>query len=103
MTSIINWLLSNLPIIKTINGYKTQASFIVWLSTYLAEGLLKAAQFFPSIAPAAQAVELAVSKFLELVRQASEYGILVGVGHKAIKDNVLVEASDKAIEALKGQ
>ena len=86
MSALINWLFSKTKLGKLVDGYKTELSFAIWLFTYLVEGLVIAATMLPGLAEYALLAQAALKQALEIVRQLSEYGILVGVGHKAIKE-----------------
>lgn len=71
-----------------VDGYKTQISFLIWLATYVVEGIVTAAKFFPGLSDIAASAEGFLSQLLEQIRSLAEVGIVIGVGHKAIKESI---------------
>lgn len=86
MKTIFNWLFSKTAAGKLIDGYKTQISFLIWLATYVVEGIVKAAAFFPGLESIAASAEGFLAQLMEQIRKLAEIGIVIGVGHKAIKE-----------------
>ena len=86
--TLINWLFGELPLLKWLNGKKTYIGFILWVLSFVAEGLVFAAGFFPEAGLLEfHAQLLSFLKMLEDTLQKLGIDmIILGVGHKATKE-----------------
>lgn len=85
---IFNYLLTKLPIVKELNGRKTEIGFVLFVIGWLAEGLAGASGFFPHISQLVDAT-VALNGFYDaIVHNLESLGIgigTVGLYHDKIK------------------
>ncbi len=91
MRKVLNWLLSKLPIIKQLNGYKTELGFALFVLGWLLQGVDAAISYFPgiSILPIlAENIGRFAGALSSLFTSLGIPIMVIGVGHKAIKENL---------------
>jgi len=91
MSRLINWLFSKTKIGKLVDGHKTELGFALWLLGYVIEGLSYAVTIFPAVGFLVEAKVALVAlnaQVAEFIKQLGLSVMVVGVGHKAIKENV---------------
>lgn len=88
MRKIMNYLLSKLPIVKALNGKKTEIGFLLFLLGWIADGLAGASGFFPHIGTILDAQLALDGLYQNIVTGLENLGIgLAGVGvyHDKVK------------------
>lgn len=91
MSRILHWLLGRLPIMKQLNGYKTEIGFVMWLLSFVLLGLTEASAFFPEMQGLVDAHEALSNLYLSMGQTLEKIGLgvmAVGVGHKAVKEKI---------------
>ena len=89
MTKVINWLFSKTKLGKWVDGHKTIIGFSLVVLATLVDLSAKATGYFPGIpalADVAQVLQTLSGSLTELLTSVGLGTMVVGVGHKAIKE-----------------